>query len=204
MKSLAEHLKPSVLELGGKSPVIVFSDAGVEDAVEIAFNAAFTNMGQNCCAGTRLYIHESLHTKVIEGLKERIEKINMGDPLLESTNYGPLCIKFLIKADLSCLEKSREMVAHAQEFNEVYQTQATLPSKGYFFPPTLILNAEDDSEIASEEVFGPVLTILKPFHSVDEAIDRANRGIYGLAAGIVTNSQSIISKCCNEINAGTV
>jgi aldehyde dehydrogenase (NAD+) len=197
MRSLAGSGKKMTMELGGKAANIVFDDAPLDQAVEGIVNGIFFNQGHVCCAGSRLLVHEPVADRVLAKLKNRIRVLRVGDPLDKNTDIGAINSK-------EQLGKIRELVdAGVKEGAELYQPPCKLPTKGYFFRPTLFSGVSMSHRIAREEIFGPVLSILT-FRTVDEAIEKANNTAYGLSAGVWTDKGSRILKMSTELKAGVV
>ncbi|MES2798766.1 MAG: aldehyde dehydrogenase family protein [Bacteroidota bacterium] len=196
-KALVGTGKKLTLELGGKSANIIFEDAAIDQAVEGIVNGIFFNQGHVCCAGSRLYVQESVADKVIHKLKHRIESLYVGDPLDKNTDIGAINSK----EQLQTIQKYIEIGKN--EGAEIYQPKCTLPSKGYFCAPTLFTDVAQSNRIAQEEIFGPVLTI-QTFRTVDEVIQKANNSPYGLAAGVWTEKGSRIFNLTTKLRAGVV
>ncbi|XP_033129943.1 aldehyde dehydrogenase family 2 member B4, mitochondrial isoform X2 [Brassica rapa] len=174
------NLKPVTLELGGKSPFIVFEDANINKAVELAHFALFFNQGQCCCAGSRTYVHEKVYDEFVEKAKARALKRVVGDPFKKGIEQGP-------QIDSKQFEKVMRYIRSGVESNATLECGGDqIGNKGYFIQPTVFSNVKDDMLIAQDEIFGPVQSILK-FRDVDEVIRRANETRYGLAAGVFTN-----------------
>jgi acyl-CoA reductase-like NAD-dependent aldehyde dehydrogenase len=190
-----------VLELGGKSPNIVFGDADLDRAEAGVLSGIFAAAGQTCVAGSRAYIHESIYGQLAERLVARAKKIVIGDPLNSSTQMGPI-------ASSAQLEKDETMVRRAvAEGAEVLTGGQKLHLKdwpnGFFFAPTVVHNARPDNYLIQNEVFGPVLTIV-PFRDEDEVVELANNTPFGLAAGVWTNDLRRAHRMARRIQAGTV
>jgi aldehyde dehydrogenase (NAD+) len=197
MRSLAGTDKKMTMELGGKAANIVFDDAPIDQAVEGIVNGIFFNQGHVCCAGSRLLVHEPVAATVIAKLKNRLKVLRVGDPMDKNTDLGAINSK-------AQLEKIRELVdSGVKEGAEIFQPSCRLPSKGYYFRPTLFSEVTMSHRIASEEIFGPVLSILT-FRTVDEAIEKANNTPFGLSAGVWTDKGSRILKMSTELKAGVV
>jgi aldehyde dehydrogenase (NAD+) len=197
MRSLAGTDKKMTMELGGKAANIVFDDAPIDQAVEGIVNGIFFNQGHVCCAGSRLLVHEPVADRVIAKLKNRIRVLRVGDPLDKNTDIGAINSK-------PQLEKIRELVeSGVKEGAEIYQPPCRLPSKGFFFRPTIFSEVTMSHRIAREEIFGPVLSVLT-FRTVEEAIEKANNSAYGLSAGVWTDKGSRILKMSTELKAGVV
>jgi aldehyde dehydrogenase (NAD+) len=196
-RALAGTSKRLTLELGGKAANIVFEDAPIDQAVEGIVNAIFFNQGHVCCAGSRLLVQESIADDVLRKLKLRMRHLRVGDPLDKNTDVGAI-------NSMAQLERIRALVQSGlDEGAELYQCPASLPSKGFYFPPTLFSNVTMSQRIAREEIFGPVLSILT-FRTPDEAVEKANNTDYGLSAGVWTDKGSRILKLSSELRAGVV
>jgi len=179
MKSAADTLKRVSLELGGKSPNIVFDDANFDAAVGNASFGCFLNSGQFCMAGTRVYVQEGIYDRFVERQAQLAENMKMGDPFEEGVQNGPVISEKQMKKILGLIEAGKKqgarLVTGGNQINR----------DGYFIEPTVFADVTDDMTIATEEIFGPVMSILK-FKTVDEVIHRANSHHYGLAAGVQT------------------
>jgi aldehyde dehydrogenase (NAD+) len=196
-KAIAGTNKKATLELGGKSANIIFEDAPIDQAVEGIINGIFFNQGHVCCAGSRLYVQESIATKVIAKLKARMDSLYIGNPLDKNTDIGAINSK----AQLETIQKYVKI--GLQEGAEMYQPKCTLPEKGFYFPPTLFLDVAQSSIIAQEEIFFFVLTI-QTFRTVDEVIKKANNSPFGLAAGVWTDKGSRIFNLTSKLRAGVI
>jgi acyl-CoA reductase-like NAD-dependent aldehyde dehydrogenase len=197
MKEAAETLKKVTLELGGKSPNLIFADADLDPAVRGAFLGIFYNNGQVCAAGSRLLVEESVHDLVMEKLLERARRATPGDPLDPKTRLGPL-------ASESQLRKVEYYVnAGIRENATLVLGGERLSRKGYFFTPTIFDRVTNAMTIGQEEIFGPVLAVI-PFKDVEEAVEIANGTIYGLAAGIWTRDVKKAHRLARALKAGTV
>jgi aldehyde dehydrogenase (NAD+) len=196
-KSLAGIEKKTTLELGGKGANIIFEDAAIDQAVEGIVNAIFFNQGHVCCAGSRLFIQESVADVIIEKLKDRISTLIVGDPLDKNTDIGAINSVEQLKTIKKYIEIGKK------EGAEIYQPKCSLPNLGNWCPPTLFLNVSQSHTIVQEEIFGPVLAI-QTFRTIDEVIEKANNTPFGLSAGVWTEKGSKIFKLTKELNAGVV
>ncbi|TVR28016.1 MAG: aldehyde dehydrogenase family protein [Balneolaceae bacterium] len=196
MKNSADHIRPVLLELGGKSPQVVFNDADLEAAMPVIVNAIIQNAGQTCSAGSRLVIQEDIHDKVVGELIKRFNKITVG-PADTDPDIGPIISK-------KQLERVESFVARAEKEGAKILAQAQKPvGDGYFYPPTLMGKVNNDSFIAQNEVFGPVLTVI-PFKDEADAIRIANDVEYGLIAAVWTKDNGRAHRVTTAINAGQV
>ncbi len=196
-QSVAGTDKKLTLELGGKAANIIFEDAPLDQAVEGVINGIFFNQGHVCCAGSRLYVQESVYKQVLQKLKDRLETLIVGDPMDKNTDVGAINSK----AQLSIIQ--RYLKLGVQEGAEMYQSSADIPAKGFFCRPTLFTNVAQSNRIAQEEIFGPVLTI-QTFRTDDEVIEKANNTPYGLSAGVWTDKGSKIFNLTTKLRAGVV
>ena len=196
-RSLAGAGKKLTLELGGKAANIVFDDAPLDQAVEGIINGIFFNQGHVCCAGSRLLVQESIAKDMLARLKRRIATLRVGDPLDKNTDIGAINSK-------EQLEKIQQLVQSGiEEGAEIHQPACKLPRNGFYFPPTLFSNVSQSHRIASEEIFGPVLSILT-FRTPEEAIEKANNTPFGLSAGVWTDKGSKILMMASRLKAGVV
>lgn len=189
--------KKLTLELGGKSANIILEDAPIDQAVEGIINAIFFNQGHVCCAGSRLFVQESIASKVIEKLKFRLQSIYVGNPLDKNTDIGAINSK----KQLETIEKY--IALGLEEEAEIFQPTCNLPSKGYYCKPTLFTDVAQSARIAQEEIFGPVLTI-QTFRTLEEVVQKANNSPYGLAAGVWTVNGARIFGLSQQLKAGVV
>ena len=196
-KSIVGSQKKSTLELGGKGANIIFEDAAIDQAVEGIINAIFFNQGHVCCAGSRLFVQESVAGSVIDKLKDRMSSLIVGDPLDKNTDIGAINSKEQLETINNYIKVGRE------EGGEIYQPTCNVPSKGNWCPPTLFLNVSQSHTIVQEEIFGPVLAI-QTFRTIDEVIEKANNTPFGLSAGVWTEKGAKIFKLTQELNAGVV
>lgn len=197
MKAIAGTDKKVTLELGGKAANIIFEDAPVDQAIEGIVNGIYFNQGHVCCAGSRLLVQESIKNTVIKKLKFRLQSLRLGDPLDKNTDIGAI-------NSSDQLKKITELVKSGiEEGCTIYQPVCDLPSKGFWFKPTFFTNVAQSNRIASEEIFGPVLSIIT-FRTPKEAIEKANNTQYGLSAGIWSDKGSKIFKMVNQVKAGVI
>ncbi|MDP3071758.1 MAG: aldehyde dehydrogenase family protein [Opitutaceae bacterium] len=197
MRSLAGTEKKMTMELGGKAANIVFDDAPIDQAVEGIVNGIFFNQGHVCCAGSRLLVHEPVADRVLAKLKNRLRVLRVGDPMDKNTDIGAINSKEQLGKIAALVESG------VQEGAEIFQPPCRLPTKGYYFRPTIFSGVSMSHRIAREEIFGPVLSILT-FRTVEEAIEKANNTAYGLSAGVWTDKGSRILKMSVELKAGVV
>ncbi|HEX7252829.1 MAG TPA: aldehyde dehydrogenase family protein [Thermoanaerobaculia bacterium] len=189
--------KRLTLELGGKAANIIFEDAAIDQAVEGIISGIYFNQGHVCCAGSRLLVQESIAETVLAKLADRIETLRLGDPLDKNTDVGAINSKMQ-------LEKIREMVASGvEEGAEIHQSSCSIPSRGFWFPPTFFTGVAQSHRIAREEIFGPVLAVMT-FRTPEEAVEKANNIPYGLSAGVWTDKGSKIFKMTAKMKAGVV
>jgi aldehyde dehydrogenase (NAD+) len=196
-RRLAGSGKKLTLELGGKAANVIFDDCALDQAVEGIVNGIYFNQGHVCCAGSRLFVQESIYEPVVDKLKRRLETLRVGDPLDKNTDVGAI-------NSAMQLEKIQELVASGREEGaEIYQPPCRLPEKGYWFVPTVFTNVAQSYRIAQEEIFGPVLSVLT-FRTPEEAVEKANNTPYGLSAGVWTEKGSRILWMAQRLRAGVV
>jgi aldehyde dehydrogenase (NAD+) len=196
-RAVAGTGKKLTLELGGKAANIVFDDAPLDQAVEGIVNGIYFNQGEVCCAGSRLFVQESIAEELIGKLKRRMETLRVGDPLDKNTDVGAINSR-------EQLDKITELVeAGKEEGAEIYQPPCRLPEKGYWFAPTVFTEVAQSYRIAQEEIFGPVLSVLT-FRTPEEAVEKANNTPYGLSAGVWTDKGSRILWMAERLRAGVV
>jgi aldehyde dehydrogenase (NAD+) len=197
MRSASDTLKRITFELGGKSPNIVFADADLDAAVDGALLGLYLNQGQCCCAGSRLFVQESVHEQFVKRLAEKVKARKLGDPFDPATEQGPQVDKAQYDKIMSYIAKGREQGADCVTGGERFG------DKGYFISPTIFDNVKDDMAIARDEIFGPVLSVIT-FKDVEEVIERANSTDYGLAAAVWTRDIGKAHAIANRVRAGTV
>ena len=191
------NLKRITLELGGKSPNIIFEDVDLDDAVEGAHLGLFVNQGQSCCAGSRVFVEEKIYDEFVEKSIARAHKRKVGDPLDPRTDQGPQVSQSQFDRVMGYIEAGKSEGAMLACGGE------RVGDRGYFVQPTVFSGVEDDMKIAREEIFGPVMSVIA-FKDVDEVIKRANRTTYGLAAGVWTRDIKKALAVANGVRAGTV
>ncbi len=196
-RAVAGTQKKVTLELGGKAANIIFEDAPLDQAVEGIINGIYFNQGHVCCAGSRLFVQESVYDVVLQKLKDRMSVLNVGDPLDKNTDVGAI--------------NSREQLDTIQNYikiglaegAEIYQSDCTLPKKGFWCKPTIFTNVSQSNQIVQEEIFGPVLAV-QSFRTVSEVIEKANNTPFGLSAGVWTDKGSKLFNLTSQMRAGVV
>eukprot|EP00117_Sycon_ciliatum_P012519 scpid71559/ scgid13556/ Aldehyde dehydrogenase, mitochondrial; ALDH class 2; ALDH-E2; ALDH1 len=191
------NLKNVTLELGGKSPNIIFADADLDHAVETAHFALFFNQGQCCCAGSRTFVEESIYDEFVRRSVERARKRKVGDPLADESEQGPQVDQVQFTKILDLIDSGKKEGAKLECGGERHG------DKGFFIQPTVFSGVEDDMRIAKEEIFGPVMQIMK-FKTVEEVIDRANNTVYGLAASVFTKDIDRALRVAHALRAGSM
>jgi aldehyde dehydrogenase (NAD+) len=191
------NLKRVSLELGGKSPNVIFADADLDAAVEGAYFGLFFNQGQCCCAGSRLFVEEKIHDQLVEKLVNKAKTQRVGDPFDPDTTQGPQVSQEQCDRIMSLIESGKK------EGATLLTGGRRVGETGYFVEPTVFDNVTDNMRIAKEEIFGPVMNILK-FKDVDEVVRRGNQTFYGLAAAVWTRDIKKAHRMANSLRAGTV
>lgn len=196
-KAIAGSQKKCTLELGGKAANIIFEDATIDQAVEGIVNGIYFNQGHVCCAGSRLFVQESVHGEVIRKLKHRMNTLIVGDPLDKNTDIGAINSKEQLQTINKYIDIGKD------EGAEFYQPECSVPRKGYWCRPTLFTDVAQSNRIAQEEIFGPVLAV-QTFRTVAEVIKKANNTPYGLSAGVWTDKGSKIFNMTSQMRAGVI
>jgi acyl-CoA reductase-like NAD-dependent aldehyde dehydrogenase len=195
--SSKSNLKPVFLELGGKSPAIVFEDANLEDAAQACQFSVQSNSGQTCMATSRVYVQDTIAEKFIELFKEKFGPVTIGDPTLKETNHGPQADKVQYENVLKYLEIGKK------DGKLVMGGNPQSHENGYFVPPTIFTDTPEDSVIMREEVFGPVVNI-NIFKTEEEVLAKANNTEYGLYAAVFTKNIDRAMRFAKGLEAGTV
>ena len=197
MQSISGTNKRSTMELGGKAANIIFEDAPLDQAVEGVINGIYFNQGHVCCAGSRLFIQESVYDVVLRKLKDRIQSLLVGNPLDKNTDIGAVNSK----QQLATIQKYIDI--GVKEGADIFQLNCELPKSGYWCPPTLFTNVSQSHSIAKEEIFGPVLAV-QTFRTTQEVINKANNTPYGLSAGVWTDKGSKAFNLASKLKAGVI
>ena len=200
MREAAGTLKRLSLELGGKSPNIVFADADLEAAARGAMTGIFYNKGEVCAAGSRLFLEETIHDEFMSKLTDKVKGLKVGDPMDKATRMGPVVSKAQMDTVLSYIEAGKQEGARVVAGGGRARVG---DGKGYFVEPTIFDGVTNRMKIAREEIFGPVLSVI-PFRSVEDSIAQGNETTYGLAAAVWTRDVSKALKAARAIRAGTV
>ncbi|HED53987.1 MAG TPA: aldehyde dehydrogenase family protein [Phycisphaerales bacterium] len=195
--ALAGSSKKLTLELGGKSPNIIFEDASIDQAVEGIVQGIYFNQGHVCCAGSRVFVQEGIKDEVVSKLKRRMGQLRVGDPLDKNTDIGA------INSEDQLATIDRYLECGMQGGSDFWQAPGEVPEQGHWCKPCLFENVQPSEVIAREEIFGPVLAVMT-FRTPKEAIQRANNTPYGLAAGIWTDKGSKIFDTASKLKAGVV
>lgn len=195
--AIAGTHKKATLELGGKAANIIFEDAALDQAVEGIINGIYFNQGHVCCAGSRLFVQESVYDLVMRKLKDRMASLVVGNPLDKNTDIGAINSK----EQLNTINKYLKI--GKAEGAEMYQTDCSVPKKGYWCKPTLFTGVSQSNRIVQEEIFGPVLAV-QTFRTVAEVIEKANNTPYGLSAGVWTDKGSKLFNMTSQLKAGVI
>jgi aldehyde dehydrogenase (NAD+) len=191
------NLKRVSLELGGKSPNVVFADADLDAAIEGAYFGLFFNQGQCCCAGSRLFVQESAYEEFVHKIAAKAKARKVGDPFQIDTEQGPQVSQEQFDRVMGYIDAGKKDGA------KMLTGGGRVGDKGYFIQPTVFCDVKDEMKIAKEEIFGPVMSILK-FKDVDEVLERGNRSIFGLAAAVWTKDIKKALRLAHGLRAGTV
>lgn len=191
------NLKKVSLELGGKSPLVVFDDVDLDEAVPLAQEAVFINHGQICCAGSRTFVQEKIYDEFVKRSVELAKKRKVGNQFAADTLQGPQVDKDTFDKIITYIDYGKKDGAKLEIGGK------TIGTEGFFVEPTVFSNVTDDMRIARDEIFGPVQSILK-FKTLEEVIERANNTNYGLAAGVLTKNLNNALTFANAVEAGTV
>ncbi|PON73317.1 Succinylglutamate-semialdehyde dehydrogenase [Parasponia andersonii] len=193
----ASNLKPVTLELGGKSPLIIFDDADIELASELAIIGILYNKGEICVASSRVYVQEGIYDELVKKLVEKAKAWTVGDPFDPQVRQGPQVDKVQFEKVLSYIEHGK------REGATLLTGGKAIGDKGYYIEPTIFTDVKDDMLILKDEIFGPVMALMK-FKTVEEAIKSANNTTYGLAAGILTKNLDVANTVSRSLKAGTI
>ena len=198
VEASAGNLKKVSLELGGKAANIIFDDADLDKAIPGSFWANFGNNGQSCTAGSRLYVHDKVHDRVVQGLGDIAQSLSIGAGMDEvAHDLGPIINERQMEMILGYIESS------AREGANIATGGARAGDEGWFVPPTIVTRVQDHMKIAREEVFGPVLSVLR-FSDEDDVLHRANETVYGLAAGLWSKDVTRVRRMADRLKAGTI
>lgn len=201
MRNAANRAAPVTLELGGKSPFIVFPDADIDVAVEAVAGVMYYNTGQSCDASSRVFVHEDIEEEFMDAFVERTAEEVVGDPLKEGTTMGPLASEAQFEKVTSYLDSAKEAGVSMPAGGDIPQSDEC--EHGWFVNPTIFADATNDMQIAQEEIFGPYETVIT-WSEYDEMIRQANDTEYGLAAGIATEDLSLAHKTAEKLEAGNI
>ncbi|KAF8623356.1 hypothetical protein AX15_006398 [Amanita polypyramis BW_CC] len=195
--SAKSNLKKVTLELGGKSPNIIFNDADLDQAVNWASHGIFFNHGQTCCAGSRIFVQEGIYDKFLEKFTERARAIKVGDPFVQGIDQGPQVSQIQYDRIMGYIDSGKSDGA------TVHLGGARVGKEGYYIEPTIFTNVRPEMKIVREEIFGPVGVVLK-FKDEEDVVRQANDTIYGLAAAVFTQNINRAIETAHKIKAGTV
>jgi aldehyde dehydrogenase (NAD+) len=197
MRSISATSKKSTMELGGKAANIIFEDAPLDQAVEGVINGIYFNQGHVCCAGSRLFVQESVYDLILRKLKDRMQSLVVGDPLDKNTDIGAINSKQQLSTINNYIDIGKK------EGADIFQLNCDLPANGYWCPPTLFTNVSQSHRIAKEEIFGPVLAV-QTFRTTEEVITKANNTPFGLSAGVWTDKGSKVFNLTSKLRAGVI
>ena len=196
-RAIAGTGKKFTLELGGKAANIIFADAAIDQAVEGIVNGIFFNQGHVCCAGSRLFVQESVADEVIQKLKDRMETLIVGDPMDKNTDIGAINSAVQLETIESYLRIGQD------EGAEMHQSSCAVPDRGYWCRPTIFTGVSQSNRVVQEEIFGPVLAI-QTFRTLEEGVTKANNTPYGLSGGVWTDKGAKIFKMTQSVRAGVI
>jgi len=196
-QTLAGTTTKVTLELGGKGANIIFDDAAIDQAIEGVVSGIFFNQGHVCCAGSRLLVQENIHDDVVARLQRRLSTLRLGDPLDKNTDIGAVNSKAQLER-ITDIARSGDAEGATR-----WSAECVIPSKGFWFPPTIFTGVQTSQRIAREEIFGPVLSVLT-FRTPEEAVAKANNTPYGLSAGIWTEKASRMLAIADSLRAGVI
>lgn len=199
MREAADTVKKVSLELGGKSPNVIFADAELKNAVRGASTGIFYGKGEVCAAGSRILVERAVHDDFVEAFAERADSLTVGDPMDKGTRVGAIVSEEQLERVMGYVESGKAEGARLVTGGE----RTTVDGKGNFVTATVFADVDPDMKIAQEEIFGPVAAII-PFDDLEDAVEKANRTIYGLAAGIWTRDVGKAHRMASELKAGTV
>ncbi|XP_077391485.1 4-trimethylaminobutyraldehyde dehydrogenase A [Festucalex cinctus] len=202
MEMSARGVKPVTLELGGKSPLIIFKDCELDNAVKGALMANFLTQGQVCCNGTRVFVQRDIMPQFLDKVVSRTKAIPVGDPLLDQTRMGALISKPQLDKVLTFVREAKEQGAKVLCGGEPLVPSDPKLKDGYFMSPCVLDNCRDDMTCVKEEIFGPVMSVL-PFDTEEEVLRRANDTTFGLASGVFTRDISRAHRVAEKLEAGT-
>ncbi|KAI6064163.1 4-trimethylaminobutyraldehyde dehydrogenase [Aix galericulata] len=201
MEMAAKGIKPVTLELGGKSPLIIFSDCALENAVNGALMANFLTQGEVCCNGTRVFVERKILDTFTKEVVKRTQKIKIGDPLLEDTRMGALINRPHLDRVQNFIKQAKEQGAQVLCGGDLYVPDDPKLKNGFYMRPCVLGNCTDDMTCVKEEIFGPVMSIL-PFDTEEEVVERANNTKFGLAGGVFTRDIQKAHRVVAALNAG--
>ncbi|ONK59370.1 uncharacterized protein A4U43_C08F5740 [Asparagus officinalis] len=191
------NLKHVSLELGGKSPVIIFDDADVDVAVDLARMTAFSNKGEICVAGTRIYVQEGIYDEFVKKIAEKAKSWVVGDPFNPNVHQGPQIDKAQFEKVLHYIDLGK------REGATLLTGGKSCGEKGYYIEPTIFTDVKEEMKIAQDEIFGPVMSLMK-FKTIEEAIEKANSTRYVLGAGILTKDMNTANRVSRSVRVGTI
>lgn len=201
-RNAVESFKKVSLELGGKNPTIIFNDANYEKALETAVRSSFTNQGEICLCGSRIYVQKETYERFLADFVAKVGTLRVGDPLDENSNLGAIVSKAHYEKILSYIELAKEEGGTIETGGTPAPVRGA-NADGYFLLPTVISGLSNSCRVIQEEIFGPVVTVL-PFDSVEDAINLANESTYGLSANIWTTNLNTAKRVSSEVDAGIV